>query len=219
MRHLPNNLDKPIPHLLARLALGAPRWIIGMAGLPGGGKSTLAARLADEINARAGAGTMVALGMDGFHLTKAQLRQMPNPEEAFARRGAPWTFDPVALHQRLHRLRHAAGHEAVPWPGFAHDVGDPVEGECVVPPSTRLILIEGLYLLLDDADWQPICDSFDERWYLDTSMAVAMKRLAQRHMHAWGWTREAAEARIAASDRLNAQVVYASRSRAEWWVR
>jgi pantothenate kinase len=47
--------------------------------------------------------------MDGFHLTKAQLQEMPNPQAAFARRGAPWTFDPAALAQRLKMLREGAG--------------------------------------------------------------------------------------------------------------
>jgi len=31
--------------------------------------------------------------MDGFHLTKKQLSEMPDPVEAFKRRGAPFTFD------------------------------------------------------------------------------------------------------------------------------
>src|SRR5919202_3377126 len=106
-------LEQPVQHLVAQLASPAHRWLIGMAGVPGAGKSTLAARLADAVNACTAPNTVIALGMDGFHLTKAELNQMPDPSEAFARRGAPWTFDTRALAHRLHILREAAGHAEI----------------------------------------------------------------------------------------------------------
>ncbi len=190
--------------------------MVGMAGLPGSGKSTLATRLAEEVNARAGLPVMTALSMDGFHLTKAQLQQMPDPEAAFARRGAPWTFNATALAQRLCRLRDNAGETSVEWPDFQHDVGDPVEAAHRVSPATRLILVEGLYLLHEADGWDEVGRCFDERWYLDTPFDVAMERLTKRHMAAWGLTREAAKARIATNDGLNAKIVAASRDRADW---
>ena len=147
---MPPLLDSPIQHLLARLTPDAPRALIALAGLPGSGKSTLAARLAAEVNAVVGSGTMAALGMDGFHLPKAALRGMPDPEAAFARRGAPWTFDVPALVARLHELKDAAGQAPVGWPGFRHEIGDPVEDAETVRPGTRLVLVEGLYLLHPD---------------------------------------------------------------------
>jgi hypothetical protein len=45
-----------------------------------------------------------------------------------------------------------------------------------------------------------------------------MERLTKRHMTAWGLTREAALARIATNDGLNAKIVAASRDRADWLV-
>ena len=50
--------------------------------------------------------------MDGFHLTKAQLEVMPDPAYAFARRGAPFTFDAKGLVHTLSRLK-AEGKGAV----------------------------------------------------------------------------------------------------------
>jgi pantothenate kinase len=211
-------LEDVIEHLLLRLQSSSPRWMIGMAGLPGSGKSTLATHLATEVNARAGSLVMMALGMDGFHLTKAHLQQMPDPAAAFARRGAPWTFDPAALAQRLRLLRDGAGKMAVAWPDFQHDVGDPVEAAHLVLPVTRLILVEGLYLLHEDDGWDEVGRCFDERWYLDTPLELAMERLTNRHVAAWGLTREAALARIANNDGLNAQTVAATRERADWLV-
>ena len=166
-------LDQPVQWLLSRLESRTPRWIIGMAGVPGSGKSTMAAGLATEVNARTAPNTMVALGMDGFHLTKAELRQLPNPAEAMARRGAPWTFDANALQQRLHLLRDAAGRTELTWPGFEHEVGDPEAAAYTIPAATRLILVEGLYLLHIANGWELISHCFDQRWYLDTSPAAA----------------------------------------------
>jgi pantothenate kinase len=159
---------------------------------------------------------MVALGMDGFHFTKAALRQFPDPAEAFARRGAPWTFDAAALQQRLEQLRASYGRRDVPWPGFEHEVGDPVEGASTVPTSTRLIIVEGLYLLHRGDGWETVSACFDERWYLNTPLEIALERLALRHMQAWGITRDAADHRIATSDRLNAELVQNSARFADW---
>jgi pantothenate kinase len=194
---LPQLLTNPIAHLL--------QWL-------GSGKSTVVAQLADAVNAQAGAGSMVALGMDGFHLTRAQLAQFPDPAAAFERRGSPWTFDPQALGQRLLDLRSGA---AVGWPGFEHGVGDPVADAVWVAPSTRLVLVEGLYLLHKGHGWD-LAHQFDERWFLDVTMDVAMNRLIARHMAANGHSREVAQARLARNDRLNAQIVWQSRGAAQW---
>lgn len=212
-------LEQPVQHLLDLLATSAPRIMIAIAGVPGSGKSTLAARLAAEVNAHSAPDTVTALGMDGFHLTKAELRQLPDPAEAFARRGAPWTFDVHALQQRLQELRAAAGHTELTWPGFEHEIGDPVEATYTIPASTRLIIVEGLYLLGQDDGWQAVCELFDERWFLDTPLETSLQRLALRHMQAWGISREAAEHRIATSDRLNALLVQKSAQSANWLVR
>lgn len=213
---LPPILEQPTRRLLAFLESDAPRRIIALAGVPGSGKTTLAVRLAAEVNAAAGPNTLVSLGMDGFHLTRAELRLLPNPDEAFARRGAPWTFHPRALAERLGALRGAAGSSSVTWPDFQHDIGDPVEAALVVPAAARLVLVEGLYLLHHDDGWEAVGRAFDEGWYLDVPLDTAMERLAARHMAAWGLSRAAAESRIAANDRWNAQIVLASREAANW---
>ena len=212
---MPPLLNNPTQTLLARLTPDAPRTLVALAGLPGSGKSTLAAYLAAEVNAIAGPGTMATLGMDGFHLPKAALRQMLDLDAAFARRGAQWTFDVPALVTRLHELREASGRSAVGWPGFQHEIGDPVEDALAVAPMTRLILVEGLYLLHSEDGWEELGPLWDERWYLDTPMETAMERLTERHRTAWGLTRAEAERRVAANDRLNAEIVARTRSRAD----
>ncbi len=162
---------------------------------------------------------MIVLSMDGFHLTKAQLRQMPDPDAALARRGAPWTFDAAALASRLQAIRAGARTNAVFWPGFAHGVGDPVEDALEVKAQTQIILVEGLYLLHPSDGWETVGQSFDERWYLGTPLEIARERLARRHMSASGLTRAQADTRIALNDALNAEIVSHSRLFADFLLR
>ncbi len=220
-------LHNPIEHLLQHLsALSSTqlcakssnsRYLIALSGLPGSGKSTLAARLEHEVNARTQPGTMMTLSMDGFHLSKVQLRQMPDPQAAFARRGAPWTFDVHALSQRLQLLRDNLD-ENLSWPDFQHGIGDPVQDAFTIAPSVRLILIEGLYLLRRVEGWESVSAKFDERWFLDTPFDVAMERLINRHIASWQITRGQAAERISSNDRLNAQIVAQDARNANWRV-
>ncbi len=215
---LPRLLADPLSELLAQLdAAPNVRRVVGIVGPPGAGKSTLAVRLAEAVNRRRGAPVAMALGMDGFHLTRAQLAAFPDPEAARARRGAPWTFDPQALAQRLQRVRAAdlqPGAASIGWPGFEHGVGDPVADALQVPPAVRLVLLEGLYLLHDRDGWD-LRAWMDVCWFLDTPLETALQRLALRHQQAWGITPEAAARRIDGNDRPNARIVMASIARAD----
>ena len=213
---MPPTLTDPLAHLMELLgAHPQQRMIIGIAGPPGAGKSTLARQLVDAVSAQMPDVYATVLGMDGFHLSKAQLRQMPDPELAFARRGAHWTFDAAGFIHALQRIRTG---QRTTWPDFAHDVGDPVPDAITVPPQARLIIVEGLYLLHEGDGWGVAKSLFDECWYLNTPMEVAMERLVRRHMQAWGFTRAQAQHRIDSSDGHNATLVAASATHADWYI-
>ncbi len=196
------------------------RCVVGLVGLPGSGKSTVAALLAQAVNAQAGPGSVVALGMDGFHLSRAQLARMDDPAAALARRGAPWTFDPAGLAARLQQLRATpltADAPPVLWPDFEHSVGDPVADAVAVPARTRLVLVEGLYLLHREHGWN-LDGLLDACWYLDVPMAVAVPRLVARHQAVWGISLAEAQARVATNDQHNADTVLRSRALADDFV-
>jgi pantothenate kinase len=73
--------------------------IVGIAGSPGSGKSTLAQSVAKQINRlcqQQGLSRGAAVApMDGFHLYKAQLDAMPNPQVSL-----PWPSKGAVLHVR-----------------------------------------------------------------------------------------------------------------------
>jgi pantothenate kinase len=86
------------------------RTIVAIAGAPGSGKSTIAARIVDELNSSQ-RGSAAVVGMDGFHYDDLVLDE----RGLRARKGAPETFDVAGLEHLLSRLRHNSEPEiAVP---------------------------------------------------------------------------------------------------------
>jgi pantothenate kinase len=191
--------------------------VVGLVGLPGAGKSTQARIWADKVNEKAHASVTKTVGMDGFHFSLAELAQLPPPKNDVTRRGAPWTFDSRKLARSLEELhqRDASGkYSNVYWPDFDHGVGDPVPDAIHIEPSVRLVLVEGLYLLLPEAEWN-LRNLFDHVWYLDEDMETALMRLVSRHCQSWGMTEMEAKAKIAVNDKLNAEIVVQTRCHAQ----
>lgn len=86
--------------------------------------------------------------MDGFHYTRAQLDTFPNPADAHYRRGAVDTFDADAWCALVKRLRRMGKDEVVSVPGFDHAVKDPEEGKLQVRGDSKIILLEGNYIMV-----------------------------------------------------------------------
>ncbi|AWY00023.1 hypothetical protein A8139_08455 [Marinomonas primoryensis] len=205
--------------LKIRTALDKPeRTLIGLTGGPGSGKSTLANHLISHFSAPL-AEQVTCLSMDGFHLSKSQLRALPNAEEALARRGAPWTFDSAAFVSRVMNIKQSYQRDDILWPSFDHTFGDPVEDDLKIKKEVKVVLVEGLYLLHQQDGWQASQSLFNEHWFLDIPLDIAIERLAQRHMNAWGLSHEQAMDRINQSDGLNAELVASYKNQADWLIK
>jgi pantothenate kinase len=190
----------------ADLVRGPRRRIIGIAGPPGAGKSTYAARLVDESAVPA-----AYLPMDGFHLADGSLRRLA----LLDRKGAPETFDVWGYAALLRRVRGAT--ETVWAPGFDRGLEQPLAGAVAIEPVVELVVTEGNYLLLDRPEWRAVREALDEVWYLDQDDAVRRPRLVARHVE-FGRSQAEAEAWVARVDDANAALVAASRGRADRWV-
>ncbi|KAI9929455.1 hypothetical protein MW887_000927 [Aspergillus wentii] len=191
------------------------RILIGISGIPGSGKSTLAASVTARINQLENSHEFaVCLPMDGYHLSRAQLAAMPNPETAIHRRGAAFTFDAVAFHQLVQSLREplSASSPTVYAPSFDHAVKDPVANDIPIPPTSRVVIFEGLYVSLDREPWNSAAALMDESWFIDVDREIARARLVKRHV-ASGIVadEEAAEHRISSTDFLNADDIMENR--------
>ncbi|WP_299540122.1 nucleoside/nucleotide kinase family protein [uncultured Streptomyces sp.] len=201
-----------ISGLVARarsLAVPGARAVLGIAGPPGAGKSTLAERLVGELGPLA-----VLVPMDGFHLAGAELERLGRAD----RKGAPDTFDAAGYVALLHRLRQWPAAGTVYAPRFDRALEEPLAGAVAVEPDVPLVITEGNYLLHDEGPWRQVRGLLDESWYVALDPAVRVERLVARHVR-FGRPRPAAEAWVARSDEPNARLVERSRARADLVVR
>jgi pantothenate kinase len=184
------------------------RLLLGLAGPPAAGKSTLAQRLVRGVNGRLGPDTASYVPMDGFHLSNAQLDRLG----LRGRKGAPETFDVDGYLHLLRRLRATPRTRPVYAPGFDRRLDEPVAAELVVPAAVRLVVTEGNYLADDEDGWSEIRDLLDDLWYVDTPRRLRERRLLHRHVRG-GRSQDEAAAFIADSERPNARRAEAGRAR------
>jgi pantothenate kinase len=184
------------------------RILLGIAGPPGAGKSTLADAILDRLGPRAR-----VVAMDGFHLAQRELERLGRAD----RKGAPDTFDAAGYVAMLRRLRHPAG-EVVYAPEFRREIEEPVAGTIAVPAHVPVVITEGNYLLLDDSPWSHIRHLLDEVWFVHTPEELRVRRLIARHIH-YGRSPEAARAWALGPDQRNAEIILGTRDRADGVVR
>ncbi|KAL6752402.1 putative phosphoribulokinase/uridine kinase [Haematococcus lacustris] len=204
-------LAQRVLQLLARQAEGR-RMVVGLAGAPGSGKSTLARCVVEAVNAQQGAQVAALLPMDGFHYYRRELDAMPDPQAAHARRGAAWTFDATAFVASVRRAREEAS-LPLAVPSFDHGVGDPVPGDIWLQPFHRVVVVEGNYCLLDSPPWCELQQMWDETWFADIDLDLAMERVFRRQV-ALGVLADVSLRRIQSNDRPNGELVLTSRPRA-----
>lgn len=126
----------------------------------------------------------VMVGLDGWHLTRAQLDATENPKLAHARRGAHWTFDGQSYVSFVRLLKTPLHEEmsAVTAPAFDHSLKDPTPHAVSIRPHHRIVVIEGLYTMLDIEVWRDAAEKMDERWWVEVEWEVAKTRLVKRHV-------------------------------------
>ncbi|TPW74766.1 nucleoside/nucleotide kinase family protein [Schumannella soli] len=202
----------------ARALLGdGGRVLIGIAGSPGAGKTTLAKALVARLNERAGVADGSAqhpdaiagyLPLDGFHLANATLDRLGIHD----RKGAIDTFDGWGFLALLGRVRREWDH-TVYAPSFRREVDEGVAGELAIEPQHRIVIVEGNYLLDDAEPWDRMIELFDEAWFCAAPDDARVDRLVDRHTR-HGRSVEAATAWAHDVDGVNAERIERSASRA-----
>ncbi|WP_440709012.1 nucleoside/nucleotide kinase family protein [Herbiconiux sp. YIM B11900] len=202
----PVTLDELLARCRALIATGERR-ILGIAGTPGAGKSTLSSALIAELGPDA-----VLVGQDGFHFANQELERLGRR----GRKGAPDTFDVDGYVALLGRLASPTATDAPPIyaPIFDRALEESIGSAVPVPASVPLVITEGNYLLNDDHGWHRVREHLHESWFIDVAPDVRHERLVRRRVsygHSAGdsadWVREV--------DEKNAEIVETARTNAD----
>ncbi|MET0797875.1 MAG: nucleoside/nucleotide kinase family protein [Rhodococcus sp. (in: high G+C Gram-positive bacteria)] len=206
MRTSPPTVSLTLDQLASRAAsliTDNGRYILGIAGAPGAGKSTASQAISQKLDSRC-----TVVEMDGFHLANRELDRLGRREQ----KGAPETFDADGYAALLHRLRSADS--IVYAPVFDREIDESIGSATAVEPRTPLIVTEGNYLLLPNGSWPQVRAAIDTVWYLEVPEATRTQRLMKRHSR-FGRSSEAAADWVRRVDQPNADMIAAARSRAD----
>ena len=170
-----------------------------MAGAPGSGKTTFANELCRRLTLQKIAAVVVP--MDGFHLDNAVLET----RELLQHKGAPETFDADGFVHLINRLK---SNVEVVAPVFDRQRDLAIAGAVVIPADCPVVIVEGNYLMFDEAPWSQLASLWDLAVWVDTPMPKLRGRLIQRWL-SLNHSRAAATRRAESNDIPNAERIMA----------
>jgi len=199
---------EPVMQRVDAMRAGDGRVLVGIAGAPGSGKSTVADQLVAALRDRDGPSAAALLPMDGFHRDNAELDAMG----LRAVKGAPETFDADAFVALVCAVRTARHDIRYPLFDRARDQTMPDAG--TLPAATPVVVFEGNYLLLRDGPWAELKPLFDLTVMLSVPMAELRARLVRRWLD-HGLSATEATRRAEGNDIPNAETVIARSAAAD----
>ena len=190
------------------LEKSSERVLIGIIGKPGAGKSTLSKSLMGKLSKE----LVTVVPMDGYHLSNKVLKDLKRSD----RKGAPDTFDVAGFVSLVKRIRSEQS-QNIYYPIFDRAIEESIAAQGVVTSATKVVIIEGNYLLHDEGGWEVLNDLLDESWMVDVDDDKRISRLISRHI-AYGKDPEAAKAWAKGTDEVNAKLIERGRTRADFVV-
>jgi pantothenate kinase len=182
-------------------AAGRDRYIVGIAGAPGSGKSTFADALLKALLAKGESAVVVP--MDGYHFDDIVL----NARGHSARKGAWYTFDAPGFVHLIKRIKSLEPDIAIPV--FDRTMELSRAAADVIDAKTRFIIVEGLYLLLKREPWNALKPLFNISVFVNVAKTELERRLTKRILD-HGHDEAYAKNWIASNDMLNADEVIAN---------
>jgi pantothenate kinase len=182
------------------------RYLLGIAGPPGAGKSTIAEALRSELVTQGESAIVVP--MDGFHFDDAVL----NARGHRPRKGAPHTFDVAGFEILLKRIK--AREQDIAIPVFDRKMELARAGADIVGNEAKFILVEGNYLLLKSDPWSRLKPLFDFTIFLSVPEAELERRLLER-WRGFGFDEATARDKALGNDIPNARLVLAGSAPAD----
>lgn len=172
-------VDQLIAHWSTLYEEKKRRILIFLAAPPAAGKSTLAALF--EAKSLQQAHRVQALGMDGFHhyqsyILSHMIERGGKSVPMKAVKGCPETFDFNRFKSYLQKIAVQDG----TWPLYDRSLHDVRDDQIQV--TGDIVLIEGNYLLLDEAPWNTLQELCDEAMFVNADSEAVKARLIKRKM-------------------------------------
>lgn len=198
--------------LVAKIrAQAKPRFLLGITGPPGSGKSTLSEtilKIWNETDSGTTDNGASIVPMDGYHLPNEELQRLG----ILHLKGIPQTFDAIGFVSKLRAIR--SNPELTHYcPRFDRSIEASIQNDILVKPEDALVIVEGNYLLLDENPWKELANIFDAIWYIDADDSILLPRLLERHLHG-GKTAEQAKEKVESTDVPNTKLIQKTRDRA-----
>jgi pantothenate kinase len=147
------------------------RYFISLSGPPASGKSTISEKIINDLNSKGYQSSI--LQMDGFHLDDQILKD----QNLISKKGAPETFDVMGLISFLSRLQIEP---EVIVPIFDRSLELSRSSATIINKETKVIVVEGNYLLLKSKPWDNLQKFFDVSVMISCEEKVLEKRLLDR---------------------------------------
>ena len=185
------------------------RIIVGIAGPPGSGKSTLSSLLLEDYE-KVKPGMAKIVPMDGFHLSNEKLEELG----LLSLKGIPDSFDAAGFVRLMDRLK-GSREIRIPFPLFDRSIEKVIPDGDFVDQENKLLIVEGNYLLYDKIPWNQIQHYLDYSIYLDAGEDILFPRLLERHKEG-GKSEKEAEEKVLSTDIPNARLVARSKEKADY---
>ena len=200
-----SSIDEALSRIKDLALKHSGRFIIGIVGKPGAGKSTLTSHLIENLPKD----SVSLVPMDGYHLSNLQLKNLGLSD----RKGAFNTFDSNGYVSLLKRINTETDQD-IYYPVFHREIEESYAADGVVLANTKIVLTEGNYLLFDKAGWEKVATELTEIWYININDDVRIERLVKRHEF-YGKDKESALNWATGTDEINAKIVESTASKAD----
>jgi pantothenate kinase len=193
-------------------AAGLPRYVLGLAGPTGSGKSVTAALFEDFATQLTLPFRFVGVGIDAWHFTNAYL-SAHTIEGAVMKsfKGRHDTYDVARLARGLRAFREG---QEMKFPAYSRLLHDPVEDAVEVPEGNVLLLLEGLWLLHDSPQWSEVRSLLDHSIFIEARKDKVRPAVIKRHVEG-GRTAEDASDYYDSVDASNFDLVMQTKKRAD----
>jgi putative kinase len=161
-------------------AANVPRYVVGLVGPTGSGKSVMASLFNDFASQLNPPFRFVSVGIDAYHFTNEYLNAHTIDGAVMKSfKGRYDTYDVAKLAKALTAFR--AG-RSVKFPVYSRAAHDPVEDVIDVSVANVLLLVEGLWLLHESPQWEKVRSLIDHAIFMEARKDQARPAVIKRHV-------------------------------------